>query len=476
MRMENNYGKVIAEAGFVQRREWMLHQVRDDGYPFNVSFFIETAFFDREVFIDILDWVIGRHEVLRTTLSVMDDRLCQVICPIDEFEPDISFFDLRSMSDPDSRAFYDQKVAEYMGQPFDFDEGPLFRILVFEARPDYTVAYFILHHVITDQHSTELLNQEIVDAYKAQFWKNGTQAEVSVQYRDYVEYENGLLLTSTGNEARIYWKKQLSTGIPEITCIDPERRQAYEIYLREKIKAVCGKLNVLPYSDRQQLASVVRRYQVEDAGEIDYVYDHDLVSQLGLFRNAGHTGLLGLLAGSILLAFHNIDGQQRIAMEIPVTRRISPFFYKTMGWMTGSGPCILTVPDPVIIPSFLQYIEQQLYDLSKFCTYPYETLFYEDSDLPGSHMPVFLTLSYFDSRKHDRSPGIAFQRSAGSGTYQDIAFSFAVYEDALTLHITYNNLLFTDKLVLAVLESQVTALKNMLMVMSRQTPEETSAH
>src|ERR1043165_7841620 len=85
----------VFDAGYVQRREWMLYKIRPDHYPFNVPYNLTVASFDRELVQKGLDRIVERHEILRTTLKAVDGRLKQVVHSPESYPVHLSFFDIK---------------------------------------------------------------------------------------------------------------------------------------------------------------------------------------------------------------------------------------------------------------------------------------------------------------------------------------------------------------------------------------------
>jgi hypothetical protein len=393
----------------------------------------------------------------------MNGRLKQVVHHPEEFEPDIRQYNVRHLPQNEQLKLHDYTVAAAMGESFDFENGPLFRVLAFEASASYYVIYFIFHHVISDQRSTEIFNKELVETYKMLLWDPAHKlSENYVQYREYAQFENELLNSSKGDKCRKYWLRSLANGIPGLSCVEESRRNAYAEFYSKKLAVVKEKFYQLPFYDERLLASVVRRYQVEDAGEVIYVYDRQLFEKLAAFESGSKNGFLALLTASVLLAFNKIDGQKEFAFEIPASRRVYAKYSQTIGWLTGSGPCYFNIAGHNDANSLLDYVDEQLYDLSSCCAYQYETLFHNDAALPGSHMPVFLSVSYLGKNNPSKETGIIFTRSNGSGTYQDLGISFTRYNDSLALKMTFNNILFTTELVERVILEQVISLRQLL--------------
>ncbi|MDR4185554.1 condensation domain-containing protein, partial [Bacillus subtilis] len=74
--------------------------------------------------------------------------------------------------------------------PFDLENGPLFRIRIFNLDKKKSYLYINLHHIITDEWSVRNLLDELMKVYSA-FAKrrNPELPTISNRYVDYAEWE-----------------------------------------------------------------------------------------------------------------------------------------------------------------------------------------------------------------------------------------------------------------------------------------------
>lgn len=460
---ESNPAYKLYNAGFVQRREWILHKVREDRYPFNVSTSFEMGSFDPLLVQRIIDLVTERHEILRTTLKVIDGSLKQLIHPPETFPATYTWIDLFTSEGPQSISRYQAILADAIRKPFDFERGPLFRVLVIGLAPDHYWIHFIFHHVISDHHSLGLFDREVMEMYRvltkgAQYrsWEN------AIQYRDYTRFENELLETPKGDKYRDYWLEVLKQGFPAFRICGSKRIAAYEAHYLHKVMAVKEKIGRLPGADNRFLSSVMRRYQEDDGGKLVFRYDNILFEKSIRFCEKGPHGWLCLLLAALMFALYELSNQVRFVFDIPGSGRASRQYDQTMGWLTSGGPCFFDLTGHASTHKLLSYIDQQLFALSRNCLYPYETVIEGDPSLPEYRMPAFLTLLYNKDKKVSAAAGILDHQPQGHTTYQDIAFFFTLYDNALVVDIIYNNSLFDAGMVESIVSRQATLLEDIV--------------
>lgn len=449
------------DAGAVQCREWMLFKIRPDGYPFNLSLRIETDTFSHFAAQQTLNLLVERHEILRTTLRLVDGSLKQVIHDPAEFKVSFDLHDIAPLSEEAKRAFVDTVISESSGKAFDFETGPMFRIMVFKTSETRHIVYFEFHHMITDQHSLGVLLDDIREIYNATDKVRPLAGEL-IQYSRFSTDLNELLNTPKGDKYRKFWKGCLERGVPMLDIIPKLRQTEYEEIYRCRTEEVKSKVFELPYYDERFFGTAIRRYRMDDAGDMRYIFPREMFLKLSRYIRTGRHGLFALLAGSLLQAFKALSGQMEYVFELPVLNRPSPAYNQTVGWLSTGGLCRFEMSCDREPGELLEYVDEQLYYLSRYSLYPYEAVFPGLTPAMGSRVPVFLSLSYSKQDTGISDEGIIFERSSGSGTYQDMALFFTFYNDLVVLDLVYNNLLLTAGEVHAILDAHLAFLEAFL--------------
>ncbi|OJF15670.1 Non-ribosomal peptide synthetase [Couchioplanes caeruleus subsp. caeruleus] len=104
-----------------------------------------------------LEYVVGRHESLRTTFEMRDGTLMQRVAA----EPRYGF----RTAAVSSAAETGKLVAELAAEHLDLADGPLVRALCVDAGPDGTVLLVSVHHAVFDGFSWSVLLDEWLTAY-----------------------------------------------------------------------------------------------------------------------------------------------------------------------------------------------------------------------------------------------------------------------------------------------------------------------
>lgn len=157
--------------------------------------------------------VVERHEVMRTSFLDEHGSGCQVVAP----SMDLPFQEICLLDDEgddkEERAY--GKIAEEFNTPFRLTELPLFRVRLYHLDKDRYILSVIVHHIIFDGWSTDILSRELLTAYQQKAeGKPLRLPTLKWQYKDYAksQKEDGYL-KRVDDELK-YWTQQLA-GAPE---------------------------------------------------------------------------------------------------------------------------------------------------------------------------------------------------------------------------------------------------------------------
>jgi amino acid adenylation domain-containing protein/non-ribosomal peptide synthase protein (TIGR01720 family) len=161
-----------------------------------------------------LQAVIRRHESLRTTFSLADDRLMQVVQA--EMPWSLKVTDLRDWPQGKRLEQAERLATESAQASFDLDNGPLVRAeLLVLGNEDHVLA-IALHHIISDGWSLSVLVKEVSAVYEAELGGHVPGLpELSVQYADVSEWQRERLQGERLETLTSHWKEELA-GAPAL--------------------------------------------------------------------------------------------------------------------------------------------------------------------------------------------------------------------------------------------------------------------
>ncbi|MEU5915047.1 amino acid adenylation domain-containing protein [Streptomyces sp. NPDC047141] len=178
---------------------------------------------DRAALDAALTDVVARHESLRMTFRTTEAGTAEVT--IAEPAP-FTAQHLDATADPGPRARATAELGALIARPFDLQAGPLLRALVVRIAEDDHVLALVMHHIICDGWSIDLLHREIDTRYAHH--AHGTPGELpplDVQFGDYAAWQRDRLESRRLAASRAYWRGELD-GVPALELPSDRPRPA----------------------------------------------------------------------------------------------------------------------------------------------------------------------------------------------------------------------------------------------------------
>ena len=198
---------------YSQERLWYLNQVDQNPAVYNLPLSFRVV---GQVQVDVLqrclDTLEARHEALRTTVEMVNGRAMQRIhaprgLPIVEK-------DLRAASVSGAPGLETLLQMEAMGS-FDLSNGPLARATLIRTGEQEYYFLLVMHHVISDGLSTQIILRELVLLYESlQGGEPAVLPPLAVQFADYAVWQRGWLQGAALERQLEYWTKSLAAPLP----------------------------------------------------------------------------------------------------------------------------------------------------------------------------------------------------------------------------------------------------------------------
>lgn len=194
-----------------QKRLWITAQL-GGSRSFNIPFVFDVfGEFNLNDFESAIIALLSRHNVLRTSFrKASENVLKQYVASIDEFNFYL-YVDEVSKTKEEIREYLNHQIQG----AFDLENGPLLRAGVYKVNDQHHVVYLVVHHLITDGWSMEVIFQEIYGHYMSIVTKNKlmTLKPLDIQYTDYADWLQKNLTNITEKE-RPFWHKKFEKELP----------------------------------------------------------------------------------------------------------------------------------------------------------------------------------------------------------------------------------------------------------------------
>jgi len=214
-----------------QRRLWVLSRLEEGNIAYNVP---GVCVLQGELNIEALTYSFGlllaRHEILRTVFRENEQgEPRQWILPAEETVFRIGHLDLRQEKDQEEKV--KALVQEELLRPFDLKAGPMIRAFLFRIGQEKWIFTNVLHHIISDGWSKDILIRELLVFYHAH--SKGVPhplPPLRIQYKDYAVWQQDQLNDELMQEHRAYWLQQFAGELPVLAFPGDKPRPSVKTY------------------------------------------------------------------------------------------------------------------------------------------------------------------------------------------------------------------------------------------------------
>ena len=216
--------QTVAPLSFAQELLWLVDQLSPDKVNYTVPRImrlkgpLNVAAMERT-----LTTIVERHEVLRTSITVVDGAAVQTVRPANPIT--IRVIDLTSEPIAAREARGIETVKELIQRPFDLSRDDLLRPTVIRLADDECIFLLESHHIASDGWSKGVLFNELETLYAAHCQGQPCELpELPIQYSDYAIWQRETLSDLVLKDELAYWRQHL-TGAPALLEFPSAKRR-----------------------------------------------------------------------------------------------------------------------------------------------------------------------------------------------------------------------------------------------------------
>ncbi|CAM2064945.1 Amino acid adenylation domain-containing protein [Sulfidibacter corallicola] len=190
---------------------WFFHQMDPATSAYNIGSGLRLhGMLDLELLARALDALVARHETLRLRLPAIDGR--PYIEVVEQWNGPLEVLDLRDRPHPNKAL--QEEGTRLIREPFDLENGPLFRMPLLRITDDQWVLIAVLHHTITDWWTFQLFHRELFMLYAAFYEQEPPPfSPLPIQFVDWALWRERWLTGAEAEQQRAYWLERLE-GAP----------------------------------------------------------------------------------------------------------------------------------------------------------------------------------------------------------------------------------------------------------------------
>ena len=157
-----------------------------------------------------LQQLVHRHEALRTTLSTDGNTLCIVAA----MQIDIPKIDLSTLTSSARDEKLAQIIEQDVRQPFNIEQGPLFRAQIIKLDPYEHLLLVNAHHIVCDGWSWAILIEDLSMLYAAAVRGIAPELPVAEKFSEYAIAQLAESQQQDAIETEKYWLAQFADAVP----------------------------------------------------------------------------------------------------------------------------------------------------------------------------------------------------------------------------------------------------------------------
>ncbi|GGP55815.1 condensation domain-containing protein [Saccharothrix coeruleofusca] len=327
-----------------QHRLWFLQQLDPGATEYNgcVAYELRGALDRRALRLAVSD-LVDRHEALRTSFPAQRGVPRMDIAPPGG-GVDIPVVDI---SDAEAALFVEERIST----PFELAAGPPIRIWLLCLDRDRHVLVIVVHHILIDAWSIEIMAEELKVLYTAH--SSGTPVRLpapEAQYSDFAAWQRATLTREHVERELSFWRERLD-GAPALLDLIADRPHQVD-------SSAAGEelLRPIPPDLVEQVRSLAARYR----------------------RTMFVTALTALTA---LLS--HVSGTDDIVLTVPVSGRSRAEFQSTVGFFVNTVPLRMDIPRGLPFDRIAERVSAATFDAMEHSSVPFDVLVSESRDRRG---------------------------------------------------------------------------------------------
>jgi amino acid adenylation domain-containing protein len=401
-----------------QDRIWFLEQLISGEPVYNEGEAVRLkGHFDLAAFEQALNRVIARHEILRSTIELREERPAVIVH--ESWPVKIKKIDLSGLPASQREAEVARLLVHEPRRQYRLGAEPAIRATLIKLAPDEHALILMMHHIICDSSSLGILWRELGTHYEACLRGQSSQlAPLPIQYGDFATWQRQPIRQTSVQEDLSFWGEKLRNA-PEVLDLPTDRPRP----------------SVNSYRGTKRLFS----------------FDSSLTRNLRELSRQERVSLFTVFAAALNIVFSRYTGKDDILVGIPIADRDRPEVRSLIGFMIDT---LVLRTDLTNNPSFRELmgrVQRGVAEAYSHRTAPFDQVvnaLHLQRNL--SHSPLFQVLLNWRDRDEQPQfiglPGLVTEPLlAHSKTSKfDLTFVLTDADDRVLLEIEYNTDLFDE--------------------------------
>ncbi|MCY1079431.1 non-ribosomal peptide synthetase [Archangium lansingense] len=362
MKVKRRTGEDLPLA-FAQEGMWFYDRLRPKAALYNMPVVVPShGPLDHEVLQRSVDYLLTRHEALRTCFVMEGGKPVQRV--VESVRVRVVLYDLSELPIDEGQRRAGHIMERETQRPFDLRRAPLLRAALVRLSADEQYVIFVLHHIIADGWSTDILLRDLASCYEALLvGGQPTLTALPLQYGDYVLWQRSTMSPAVLKERIAYFREHLA-GAPTLISLPTDRPRPAQPSFRGGLISF----------------------------ELGAEASATMANVAGAHGVTAHMAYLATFAALL----HQYSGQDDVVLGIPMANRSRTEWREVIGLFTNTVPIRLACGGEPTFAALLGRVRKAAVGAYSQEDVPFDRLVQELSPTRElSHHPIFQVLFGF---------------------------------------------------------------------------------
>ncbi len=404
---------------YAQKRLWLIDELHSSGTAYNIPIrFVINHEVDKRIFTKAYFKLIQKHEILRTRFVEVNGELRQ---KIDDPETKLyqpAFIDFALNKEQSSPQDLANTIAIQEQHLFDLSKAPLIKALLIKVEDQKYIVSIVLHHIIGDGWSVEILSNELQQLYLDEEQDNSTTTQLDIQYKDFAIWSNNFLANGNLDGDKDFWLDKLGGNIPRLDLpLD---------FKRPKNKKFVG-------------------------GMVERHLPKTLTDTIKSFSKKKQSGNFASLLTLFKLLLFRYTGQNDIILGTLVSGRVNEQLFDQLGFYVNTLAIRTSISGAETIDALHENVKANLYDAIEHQNYPFDQLVEDlNAQSENGRNPIFDVLVSYRVEDAEFNPDNGSFITSTEEENQsvqskfDLSLLFIEYKNDLVLQLIFDQSLFSS--------------------------------
>jgi amino acid adenylation domain-containing protein len=415
-----------------QMKEVIGFQIRDEN-SFNLNFTILLEELDVARMKRSIDFLINRHEALRTKFVFKNNSYFQEITTSTKVNFELNYFDFTQNENRKNEVL--KLYKNYEKYQFNLFKDFLFRVVAVKYEQESFGLLFVINHSIADEISINILKDELQNIYN-QFDEKELlyPLEPEIQNKDYADFANRMIEEKNSLD---YYRQKIVKNLEaqeNHTFIDKisykkSLQNQFSNWRPEKTNYFSNALGKIVY------------LKPPPGATYSFFIQQDLYEKMKNRASDNHTSLFSFIISTIVTWYSITHHNDVFRVYIPFSTRVSEKLQNTIGWLTSEIILALKIDHKKSFESLIKDVVLEVVESSDHRFFPHELLL-EKLDVTLNNLtPLMINMINSNEEIEDFSS----EHSLNGTGHFPIRFTILEYNNGLSFSVQYNKSLYKSE-------------------------------